>query len=58
MYELYVPVSALALGGRTKKHEASYPEAKCQKKVPGNELKNMVGNSTKNMDGTCPELFF
>ena len=32
IYEFYVPVSALALGGRTKKHEFSYPRANCQKK--------------------------
>ena len=32
IFEFYVPVSALALGGRTKKHESSYPGAKCQKK--------------------------
>merc|ERR1712139_498756 len=31
IYEFYVPVSALALGGITKKHGSSYPGAKCQK---------------------------
>ena len=59
IYESYVPVSALALGGRTKKHESSYPGAKCQKNVPGSEQKNMVGNSTKKIwTGHAQSCFF
>ena len=58
IYEFYVPVSALALGGRTKKHESSYPGAKCQKKSQATNNKNMLGNVEKNMDGAGPKFFF
>ena len=52
-------MSALALGGRTKKHESSYPGAKCQKEIPGNEQKNMLGNvEKKTWTGQAPSYFF
>ena len=54
IYEFCVPVSALALGGRTKKHESSYLGAK----YPGNEQKNMVGNSTKKYGRGMPRVVF